>query len=183
MRSGVELKRDAKARQCLVFLWRDLHSRFLLVAPLVFASFFLPPLFHCFSVYTITVVASPAIDSSAQTPLLFPPTGRLYAVLNNRRRPHNRECYPSNSISGGIVFNPTAYVRSFPPASSTYTSVANPQPAFTHPPPWSHSSLPYQVFPHTSQSFYLLAQYQSVTFLLSLVMAHLMLILSHSPMS
>lgn len=94
MRSGVELKRDAKARQCLVFLWRDLHSRFLLVAPLVFASFFLPPLFHCFSVYTITVVPSPAIDSSAQTPLLFPPTGRLYAVLNNRRRPHNRECCP-----------------------------------------------------------------------------------------
>lgn len=91
---GVELKRDAKARQ--MFGVPVERSAFSILADctLVLASFFLPPLFHYSRVYTITVVASPSIGGSAQTPTPFPPTGRLYAVLNNRRRPHNRECCP-----------------------------------------------------------------------------------------
>lgn len=91
---GVELKRDAKARQ--MFGVPVERSAFSILADctLVLASFFLPPLFHYSRVYTITVVASPSIGGSVQTPTPFPPTGRLYAVLNNRRRPHNRECCP-----------------------------------------------------------------------------------------
>lgn len=91
---GVELKRDAKARQ--MFGVPVERSAFSILADctLVLASFFLPPLFHYSRVYTITVVASPSIGGSAQTPTPFPPTGRLYAVLNNRRRPHSRECCP-----------------------------------------------------------------------------------------
>lgn len=110
------------------------------------------------------------INRWQRTDLLpFPPTGRLYAVLNNRRRPHRRECCPVpvaspfHLISKGTLPDPSAYVRSPLLASSTYTSIPKPHPASTHSPPWPRSTPPYQVHPHTSQSSSPFAQYQSVT--------------------
>lgn len=110
--AGVELKRDAKARQ--MFGVPVERSAFSILADRTAgsASFFLPPLFLYSSVYTITVVASPSIGGSAQTPTLFPPTGRLYAVLNNRRRPHNRECCPLLCIVPVLFHLWTGCVRS-----------------------------------------------------------------------
>lgn len=138
---GVKLKRDAKARQ--MFDVPGERSAFSILADRTAgsASFFLPPLFHYSSIYTITVVASPSIGGRAQTPTLFPPTGRLYAVLNNRRRPHNRECFPPSlyrprpipSLEVLYSVPQLTYAHSLPQAVHIHlSSIHNPPPHIRH---------------------------------------------------